>query len=601
MPSQKKLPATAVAYSYIRFSSPEQARGDSLRRQTELRNAWLEKTGVFLDTSLTLRDEGVSAFSGAHRENPDRNALAAFLALVKKKRIARGSYLIVESLDRLTREHIRSALTLLLDLIDHGIRVVQLLPVEAVYDENVEPMAIMQAIMELSRGHSESRMKSERVSRAWSAKRARAAETGQPMTGMTPGWLKVAGGKFVVIEDRAEIVRRIYKMAIAGHGLTSITRTLNGEKVPTIGRAKYWGSSFVHKLLKSRAVLGELQPHKSQAGEKRKAEGKVIKDYYPAITSSEVWYAARAAMAGRKEKRGRRGKRVYLFSGLLRDARDQGPIHVAMKGRKSVGPTLVSTNAMHGIRGSKYVSFPLAVFEAAVLSQLKEIDPRDILPGNEDAGNRVQALTGQLHEIESRIERLKAALFGGTEVESVVDVLRKLEDERRAVAGQLDQARREEASPLSKAWSEARSLLDVLEDATDANEVRTRLRAAIRRLVSAIWCLFVAGEGTMSRRHRLAAVQIWFQGGAHRDYLILYQGAAGNVANRERQWWVRSFADVGAAGGFDLRQKGDAAALEKALAQIPLPQGERAAQSRRAASVRKKATAARHSRSPRAK
>src|SRR5262245_48096950 len=53
-----------LAYSYSRFSSAEQAKGDSLRRQEEARDAWLAKAGAKLDTSLTLRDEGVSAFSG---------------------------------------------------------------------------------------------------------------------------------------------------------------------------------------------------------------------------------------------------------------------------------------------------------------------------------------------------------------------------------------------------------------------------------------------------------------------------------------------------------------------------------------------------------
>src|SRR5262249_52336870 len=149
----------AIAFSYSRFSSLEQAKGDSLRRQDELRDAWLRKTGAVLDTSLTLQDKGVSGYTGAHRENPDRHALAAFLELVRRGRIPRGSYLVVESLDRLSREHIRPALTLLLNLIDAGIRIVQLLPVEAVYDDKVEPMALMMAIMELSRGHSESRMK----------------------------------------------------------------------------------------------------------------------------------------------------------------------------------------------------------------------------------------------------------------------------------------------------------------------------------------------------------------------------------------------------------------------------------------------------------
>src|SRR6516165_8686549 len=100
----KTLALLALAYSYIRFSHPDQAKGDSLRRQTELRDAWLARNGVTLDASLTLEDKGVSGYTGEHRDNPDRHALATFMALVKKGRIVPDSYLIVESLDRLSRE-----------------------------------------------------------------------------------------------------------------------------------------------------------------------------------------------------------------------------------------------------------------------------------------------------------------------------------------------------------------------------------------------------------------------------------------------------------------------------------------------------------------
>ena len=243
--------------------------------------------------------------------------------------------------------------------------------------------------------------------------------------------------------------------------------------------------------------------------------------------SNDVWYAARAALGSRKEKRGRTGKRIYLFTGLLKDARDHGSIHMVNKGQRSVGPALVSAKASHGIPGSKYVSFPLAVFEEAILSRLREIDPREILPGNEGAEDRVQTLTGQVLEIQGRIDRLKAAFLAGGEVESVVDVLRKLEHDKKSIAGQLEQAKREEASPLSKAWGEACSLLDILQKTKDEKETRIRLRAAVRRMVTEIWCLFLARDGSMSGRDRLAAVQVWFQGGSHRDYLILYQGGAG--------------------------------------------------------------------------
>src|SRR5262245_18865295 len=98
------MPPPAIAYSYIRFSHPDQAKGDSVRRQTEAAAAWCKSNNIRLDTSITLRDLGKSAFTGQHRKNPDRHALAAFLKLVESGKVPKGSYLIIENLDRLSRE-----------------------------------------------------------------------------------------------------------------------------------------------------------------------------------------------------------------------------------------------------------------------------------------------------------------------------------------------------------------------------------------------------------------------------------------------------------------------------------------------------------------
>jgi len=43
------------AYSYKRFSTPAQAQGDSLRRQTAMAEAWADRKGVPLDTELMAR------------------------------------------------------------------------------------------------------------------------------------------------------------------------------------------------------------------------------------------------------------------------------------------------------------------------------------------------------------------------------------------------------------------------------------------------------------------------------------------------------------------------------------------------------------------
>ena len=93
--------ATIKAYSYLRFSTPEQSKGDSKRRQIEGAEEYAKANGLVLDEKL--RDEGISAYSGANR---DKGALGGFLKKVEKGLIPTGSVLIVESLDRLSRENV---------------------------------------------------------------------------------------------------------------------------------------------------------------------------------------------------------------------------------------------------------------------------------------------------------------------------------------------------------------------------------------------------------------------------------------------------------------------------------------------------------------
>jgi hypothetical protein len=71
---------------------------------------------------------------------------------------------------------------LLLNLIEAGVRVKQLKPVEQAFGEDVEPMQLMMAIMELSRGNSESRIKSERNSAVWGEKKAEVRRSGKLIT-----------------------------------------------------------------------------------------------------------------------------------------------------------------------------------------------------------------------------------------------------------------------------------------------------------------------------------------------------------------------------------------------------------------------------------
>ena len=93
------LQVAPKVYSYMRFSTSEQMKGDSLRRQIEYAEEYAASHGLVLDDSLKLRDLGRSAYSGEHRS--DRAALGQFLKLVEEGKVAKDSILLVESFDRL--------------------------------------------------------------------------------------------------------------------------------------------------------------------------------------------------------------------------------------------------------------------------------------------------------------------------------------------------------------------------------------------------------------------------------------------------------------------------------------------------------------------
>jgi hypothetical protein len=100
-----------------------------------------------------------------------------------------------------------------------------------------------------------------------------------------------------------------------------------------------------------------------------------------------------------------------------------------------------------------------------------------------------------------------------------------LEWQRKAktLATELAKAQAEAASPLAESWGEFRSLAELLaKDRSD--DLRLRARAALRRAVDSIHCLFI-DRG----RLRLAAVQVWFRGGDyHRQYLMGYLSGRSN-------------------------------------------------------------------------
>jgi len=113
-----------------------------------------------------------------------------------------------------------------------------------------------------------------------------------------PAWLKWDDNldKPVLVEERVAIVRRIFKMAVAGYGTMRIAKTLDAEGVPAMGQGDKWVCTSVSKLfLRNITVIGHYEMR-----EKKRPTGEVIKNVYPAAIDEKTYYTVQKNLRERK-------------------------------------------------------------------------------------------------------------------------------------------------------------------------------------------------------------------------------------------------------------------------------------------------------------
>lgn len=248
------------AIAYLRFSSLHQLQGDSVRRQKKLIDEWLKQHSDYYLDPVTFEDLGLSAYRGQHAV---RGAFSEFMEAVQRNLVDSGSVLLIESLDRLSREKIGDATDRLRAILKAGIDVVTLSDsMHYTRDSLDDPFAIIRAILIAQRANEESEIKSKRMRAAWAEKRIQAMESGRVMTAKCPYWLKVKDSRdgFEILEERAEVIRLIFRLRLEGLSYGRISRELNERGTENLrGRASQWHSASVERLTKKKSVIGILE------------------------------------------------------------------------------------------------------------------------------------------------------------------------------------------------------------------------------------------------------------------------------------------------------------------------------------------------------
>jgi DNA invertase Pin-like site-specific DNA recombinase len=312
----------AVAYRYHRFSSKSQDKGSSLERQQQATASLCHEMGW--EIAETLEDLGRSAWKGDHLR---AGSLGQFKARVDAGEIPVGSVLVVENVDRLSRENVKKARRWIEEVTEAGVRVAVCSPSPKVFDEaslsgdnNID---LLTYLLEAKRAREESDRKSVLLQGMWTRHLA-GARDGRIFTARCPGWLRVVGTgsnrQFEPIPEHVGVVRQIYEWSADGFGAYAICDKLNKLGVKPWGKnfykhpPTYWRHRYVRDVLLSPAVEGEYHPRS-----KGVPTGERIHNYYPRVVDADLVARARAGLMDRRGTGGtNRGEARNLFAGKVK-------------------------------------------------------------------------------------------------------------------------------------------------------------------------------------------------------------------------------------------------------------------------------------------
>lgn len=501
----------ALVYSYIRFSTKSQLEGDSLRRQLEDGEAWIARN-KHTAAELTIQDLGVSAFRG---KNKHRGALATFLEAAKAGHIPAGSILLVENLDRLSRQGIDEAQDLFKAILKAGVSIACLRPYEIVYtrDSLNDLIGMLMPLIYFHLAHVESLNKSKRIKANMDNKRAESLATGKPIDKMRPNWLDWKNDGFAENEG-ANAVRFIFKKTAEDIGTVRLVKLLQ-DQFPSIGRgrkgeAPAWNTSYISKILNDRSVLGERQHYEFDSEGNRKPIGEPVPNYYPRIITDELWYQTRSNRPGTRHS-GRQSGMVNLFKGLIENAHDGHAMHLQRAKLPSgeLQYRLVSYGHIRRLPSSDPVSVSYKRFERAFLDYLSEVKTSDLSPRNNteiDLSERESELAG----IRSRLKELVDLMAESPSKTSAQSAM-KLEQREAFLVEEIEALRSQQQS--REPILEVMSVIELLKDGDLS--LRERLAAQLRRLVKKIW---IKPEKHFGRVWAMAMIE--FQNGTIRHVWI---------------------------------------------------------------------------------
>lgn len=435
--TMSNVPRPRLAVSYTRFSSGQQAKGSSLERQSQAFSVWLSKHPEF--EPLTYSDAGVSAFRG---RNKRKGSLSTILQLIEQGFLSEGDCLVIEAMDRLSRQEVADSIRLVLDVLKHGVSIVTLEDHQTYDKDALNGSRGFVLLANLQAAHSYSKRLGERVRAAHESKRAKARANEVPDNLVTVPWIK--NGK--LIDPFAKLVSQAVDLYLKGYGHRAITQSLQRaiEEDPIL-KARYdkpLHATTVKRWLKSPELVGDW---KSKEG--------LIEGLFEPLLDIVTFQRLQNEIERRTVKPSK--QRSYLLSGLVLCAECSSPFHIrTQKPRPTREAPLGSNeyenkapilycNCSNYLKNGSCSNNATWSYDVLLFIHWYGLSSAIDLYKDSIAAPTSHAL---VNEIELNIEKLKAQsersemLFEATGKQSYLDRIKQLKVEIEALEANLSEA-----------------------------------------------------------------------------------------------------------------------------------------------------------------
>ncbi|SDJ59680.1 Resolvase, N terminal domain [Pseudomonas indica] len=452
--------------------------------------AWAAERGLQLDESLSLRDEGLSAF---HQRHVTQGALGVFLKAVDDGRIAPGSVLVVEGLDRLSRAEPIQAQAQLAQIINAGITVVTASDGREYNRERLkaQPMDLVYSLLVMIRAHEESDTKSKRVKAAirrqcegWQAGTFR----GVIRNGADPFWVRWDGNAWELIPERVEAV--LFALARYREGMGA--KRLHELMVHRGFDLEGWGfrAAQLYRVVRLVGLKGAKRI--SVDGVEYLLEG-----YYPALMSADEFDELQDLSGQRHRRRGKGsipgiitgiGLAWCGYCGLSVCAMNQkGKVDEAGRLRDTYRRMLCSSAQVGNPCAANSTS--VAPLERAVMAycsdQMNLQRLHEPAVQGQDLRQRVIGIRRRVEDLERQLARVTDALLAGESEGAAplafVRKARELEAQIQEGQVELQQAERELAGAATRQTPADAQRWAALASAVEAQDVDARDR--VRQLM----------------------------------------------------------------------------------------------------------------------